>query len=87
MSDGFNVMCNVSGISIDCETRTGYLYLPEMNFPDMKSTIRSFKAIDPEIQIIYTFVNGEPDVIYTTHRNDDGKWEAVYIPNEVDRAI
>lgn len=73
--DGWDVMCNVSRITIDVDTKTGHLYLPEMNVPDMTSTINCFTSVDPECKIIFTYVNGAPDVVYV---KKDGEWNATY---------
>ena len=54
--DGWNVMCNVSQFVIDIDTRMGHLYLPKMNFPDMRSTINCFTSADPECNAIHTYV-------------------------------
>lgn len=70
---GWDVMCNVNKIVIDVEAKSGYLYLPEDNCPDMKSTINCFCSADPECNVIYTFVNNKPDTIYV---RDADKWIA-----------
>ena len=69
----WNVMCNVSEIHIDVDNRQGYLMLPEMNYPDMSSTIKCFTSVDPKIEVVQTFVGGKPDTVYAKL---DGKWEA-----------
>lgn len=61
---GWNVMCNVSKIAIDVDNYMGILHTPEMNFPDMTSTIKNFTSADPEIEQIQVIVNGEHDVKY-----------------------
>jgi hypothetical protein len=73
VSQGWNVMCNVSKIIIDVENRCGYLYLPKLNYPNMSSTIRHFTSVDPECNCIYTFVDGQPDTVYV---RDDDVWFA-----------
>jgi hypothetical protein len=60
----WNFMCNVSTIIIDVDGKIGYLHTPEMNFPDMTSTIKNFTSADPEIEQIQVIVNGEHDVKY-----------------------
>ena len=69
----WNVMCNVSEIRIDVGKKEGYLFLPEMNYPDMGSTIKCFMSVDPEINVIQTIVGDAPDVAYV---KVDGKWES-----------
>ena len=68
-------MCNVSQIIIDVEKREGGLILPDMNYPDMSSTIKCFTSVDPEINVIQTLVGGKPDVAYV---KSGDKWEAKY---------
>ncbi len=70
----WNVMCNVSEIRINVDTKQGCLFLPEMNYPDMSSTIRCFTSVDPEIEVIETFVDGKPDTMYI---KIDGEWQAI----------
>jgi hypothetical protein len=70
----WNVMCNVSEIRIDVDAKRGGLFLPEMNYPDMSSTIRCFTSVDPEIEVIETFVGGEPDTMYI---KIDSEWQAI----------
>ena len=74
--NGWNVMCNISKIVIDVDKRAGELHLPEMNVPDMTSTINCFTSVDPECTVIFTYVGGKADVMYMLI--DDGKWEAIY---------
>jgi|LakMenEpi03Aug12_release.lakeMendotaPanAssembly.Ray.scaffolds.fasta_scaffold173665_2 hypothetical protein len=76
--NGWNVMCNISQIVIDVDSRMGHLYLPELNVPDMTSVINCFTNVDPECNIINTYVNGVPDVMYV--KDDDG-WHVEY-PDE-----
>ena len=76
--NGWNVMCNISQIVIDVDSRMGHLYLPELNVPDMTSVINCFTNVDPECNIINTYVNGVPDVIYT---KIEGEWCVEY-PDE-----
>jgi hypothetical protein len=45
-----------------------------MNYPDMSSTIRCFTSVDPEIEVIETFVDGKPDTMYI---KIDGEWQAI----------
>lgn len=71
----WNVMCNVSRIIVDFDKRCGLMYLPADNCPDMSSTIKHFKKIDNEINTIYTYIDGVPDVIYVII---NGVWEARY---------
>lgn len=77
--DGWNVMCNVSQVVIDVDARMGHLYLPKMNFPDMRSTINCFTSADPECHTIHTYVDGVPDVIYSKQGDD---WVVSY-PDEM----
>jgi hypothetical protein len=67
-------MCNVSTIIIDVDGKIGYLHTPEMNFPDMASTIKNFTMADPEINQIQVIVNGEHDVKYI--KTEQG-WAAI----------
>lgn len=76
--NGWNVMCNVSQIVIDVDSRMGHLYLPELNVPNMTSVINCFTSVDPECNRINTYVNGVPDVIYT---KIEGEWCVEY-PDE-----
>lgn len=69
----WNVMCNVSEIRIDVDNRQGFLMLPPMNYPDMNSTINCFTSVDPEIEIIQTFVGGKLDTVYVKSNNE---WQA-----------
>ena len=69
----WDVKCNVSEIRIDVPNRQGFLMTPSMNYPDMSSTIRCFSSVDPEIEVIQTFVAGMPDTVYA---KINGKWEA-----------
>jgi hypothetical protein len=73
--NGWDVMCNISKIVIDVDSRIGELYLPPMNAPDMRSTINCFTSADPECHTIYTFVGGVPDVTYV---KTSSEWEAKY---------
>ena len=77
--NGWDVMCNVSQIVIDVDSRMGHLYLPELNVPDMASTINCFTSVDPECNRINTYVNGVPDVIYV---KTDSEWHVEY-PDEM----
>jgi hypothetical protein len=63
-TNGWDVMCNISKVIIDIDARCGHLYLPAMNVPDMKSTINCFTSADPECGVIYTYVDGVPDIAY-----------------------
>lgn len=72
--NGWNVMCNVEKVVIDVASKSGYLYLPELNYPDMESTINCFLSADPECNTIYTFVGGKPDTTYTL---DSDGWVAI----------
>lgn len=72
---GWNVACNVSKIVIDVDNRVGHLYLPVFNVPDMSKTIKCFTSVDPEIERIYTYIDGEPDTKY--YLSEDGEWVAV----------
>jgi hypothetical protein len=65
--------CNVSEIRIDVNNKQGFLLLPEMNYPDMSSTIRCFTSADPEIEVIQTYVGGKLDTVYFKL---DGEWQA-----------
>ena len=71
--NGWNVMCNVDRVVIDVTERKGYLYLPELNYPDMESTINCFLSVDPECKAIYTFVDNKPDTAYLFESNVN-KW-------------
>jgi hypothetical protein len=71
---GWNVMCNVSRIVIDVDNREGHLYLPIFNAPDMSRTIEGFTSVDPEIERIFTYVDGQPDIEYL---RINGEWIAV----------
>jgi len=77
--NGWDVMCNISQIVIDVDSRMGHLYLPELNVPDMKSTINCFTNVDPECSRINTYVNGVPDVIYV---KTESEWHVEY-PDEM----
>jgi hypothetical protein len=70
----WDVMCNVSKIVIDIDKRCGYLYLPALNSPNMRSVIECFTSVDPEIVHIHTFVDGKVDTQYVVH---DGEWIAI----------
>jgi hypothetical protein len=74
----FNVKCNVSKIILDVDTREGVLFLPDNNSPDMRSTIDSFRNIDPEIHTIYVYIGGVPDVCYVLSEESLPQWKAVY---------
>lgn len=74
----WNVMCNVSKIVVDIDNRYGQMWMPELNCPDMGSTIKCFKNIDDEITRIDTYIDGVPDVTYAII---DGEWEARYPHN------
>jgi hypothetical protein len=69
---GWNVMCNVSQVVIDVDAKMGHLYLPEMNVPDMVSTINCFTSADPECHTIHTYVNGVPDIVYVKREDTWG---------------
>lgn len=71
---GWNLMCNVDKIVFDVGNRLGELYLPVFNCPDMTRTIKAFTSVDPEIQAIYTYVDGKADTQYL--KTIDG-WVAV----------
>ena len=73
MRKGWNVMCNVDKVTIDVTNKTGYLYLPNNNVPDMLSTIESFTSVDPECNVIYTFIGGKADTVYLKRNG----WEAI----------
>jgi len=60
----WNVMCNVSKVEIDVDNRKGVLHTPEMNYPDMRSTINCFKRVDPKIEVIFVVIGGELDMAY-----------------------
>lgn len=79
MKKGWDVMCNIDKIAIDVTNKVGYLYLPENNIPDMKSTIECFTSVDPECSVIWTVINGEPDTVYI--KNGD-TWESKSGPRE-----
>lgn len=69
----WNVMCDVSEIRIDVKNKQGFLVLPEMNYPDMSSTVRCFTSVDPEIEVIQTYVGDKPDTVYVKVGNE---WQA-----------
>ena len=69
----WDVMCDVSEIRIDVQNKQGFLILPSMNYPDMSSTIDCFLSVDPEIEVIQTFVGGVPDTVYV---KINGNWES-----------
>lgn len=69
----FDVMCNVKSIYVDVSQYRGYMDLPQYNVPDMSSTIKCFKAIDPEIKRIDVFVEDKLDIVYLI---EDGEWAA-----------
>ena len=71
--NGWNVMCKVDKVVVDVAGKSGYLYLPEYNCPDMLSTINCFTSVDPGCNVIYTFIDNKPDTIYL---RIDGTWEA-----------
>ena len=73
----FDVMCNVKSIYLDVEKYRGYMELPKDNVPDMSSTIKCFKAIDPEIKRIDVFVENELDIVYLI---EDEEW-VVKVPS------
>lgn len=73
--NGWDVMCNVDKVVIDVVNKRGFLYLPELNAPDMESTINCFTSVDPECEIIYTYVAGRPDTVYL---KDEDKWRSAY---------
>lgn len=71
----WNVMCNVSKIEVDVDNRKGWLYTPEMNYPDMSSTIKCFKRVDPEVEVIFVVVGEEVDMAYAYNKTER-RWEA-----------
>ena len=71
----WNVMCNVEKIIVNVDKYMGELYTPELNYPDMSSTIKCFKNIDPEIKRIDVYVGEQPDMSYV--KETDGGWMAL----------
>lgn len=71
----WDVMCNVSKITVDIDNYCGQMWMPADNCPDMSSTIKHFKRIDKHINTIFTYIDDVPDVIYVIIH---GKWEARY---------
>lgn len=69
----FDVMCNVKSIYVDIKNYRGVLELEPNNSPDMPSTIKCFKDIDPEIKRIDVVAEGKLDIVYYIY---EGKWFA-----------
>jgi hypothetical protein len=71
----FDVMCNVDRLVFDVPARTGHMFLPKHQRPDMRNTIRSFTAVDPEIDFIAVYEENEPLMSY--EMRSDG-WHVFY---------
>lgn len=71
----FNCGCKVEHISVDFNHNFGALYTSEGQMPDMMGTIRSFLAINEDINRIETYVDGVPDTVYL-YFEEINKWQA-----------
>jgi hypothetical protein len=79
MEKGWNMMCNIDRVVIDVTTKTGYLFLPKDNCPDMLRTIKCFTSVDPECDKIITHIDEKQDVVYIKVNGED--WHALYERN------
>lgn len=75
-----NFGCEVEHISIDFNHKTGAVHVSEGQMPDMMGTVRSFLAINENINRIETYVDGAPDTVYL-YIPAVNKWQA-FLPTE-----
>lgn len=75
-----NFGCEVEHISIDFNHKTGAVHVSEGQMPDMMGTVRSFLAINENINRIETYVDGTPDTVYL-YIPAVNKWQA-FLPTE-----
>jgi len=70
----WNFMCNVDRVVINVLDKEAYLYLPDLNYPDMSSTIKNFTSADAECNTIYVYVDEKLDLVYVLNKDVD-RWE------------
>jgi hypothetical protein len=68
-----DIGCEVLGMSVDFVAKSGMLFMPNYQCPDMRRTIDLFKKICPEIQLIETMAGVTEDTKYVLL---EGKWIA-----------
>lgn len=61
--------CRVQRLEYDFASRTGHLYMPPGNCPDMSACIDIFEGIDVGVRVLYTVVGDDLDVAYLRQRN------------------
>ena len=67
-------MCDVLSMSVDFVEKSGWLYVPDGQCPDMNRTIGFFKVVLPDISLIQTMSGIKEDVKYLLV---SGKWVAM----------
>jgi hypothetical protein len=60
----FDCGCEVEHVGMNLRINVGYLHTSDGHIPDMMRTVKSFAAINPDVNRIETFVDGRPDTIY-----------------------
>ena len=69
-------MCSVRGLIYDRASRTGRLYMTANHCCDMSGCLDIFKAIDPAVRHVKTFMGEDPDTQYHFDERwkDAGNW-------------
>lgn len=64
MASHGKLMCQVSRIEYNFDTKIGAVFMPEHNCTDMAGCIALFKGIDPQVLTIKTYAGGVADTMY-----------------------
>jgi hypothetical protein len=64
----------VRGVRYDVARRTGQLHIPDGCCCDMQACIDLLEGIDAHVEVIFTYVGGKVDNIYS---RTNGRWFAI----------
>ena len=68
------LMCQVKNFTVDYETNTVTVNVPELHCADMGLTIELFTLLNPEVKRIEFFQENEHDTVY--YQDSGYKWHA-----------
>jgi hypothetical protein len=68
------LMCQVKNFTVDYETNTVTVNVPELHCADMGRTIELFTLLNPEVKRIEFFQENKPDTVY--YQDSGYKWHA-----------
>lgn len=66
------LQCTPTGLSYDCETKTGTLFMKPGHCCNMTFCIELFQAIDPDVLCINTISGDVEDTIYRKRKHREG---------------